>query len=179
MNLLFYSFIYWSSVVHFKNGLEYLTRGQPKSLSHWWEFYYAVWFRVVFSFSWGILFFFFHLHSFNGVRFQYFQVFVSFIFYGCFDFFSWFDSSIPSDICCFLLFIKSMAYFLCRILPLYHQYITSQLVLGLPIPWSLLANSLILSMYIRWSMYFLRFMKCVSFCAFPMYAIDWHHLYYK
>ena len=36
-----------------------LLGGQPWRLSLCWDFYYAVWFRVVFSFTWDILFFFF------------------------------------------------------------------------------------------------------------------------
>ena len=33
-----------------------LRRGQPRCLSLWRDFCYVVWFRVIFSFSWGILF---------------------------------------------------------------------------------------------------------------------------
>ena len=56
-----------------------LQGGQPTYLSFWWDFCYAVWFRIVFSFSWGILFHF-HFRMFDSVRFQYTQVFVSFFF---------------------------------------------------------------------------------------------------
>ena len=47
-----------------------LQGGQPKYLFLRWNFFYVVWFRVVFSFSWGILFlkFFFHLRMFDGAN---------------------------------------------------------------------------------------------------------------
>ena len=44
-------------------------------LSHCWDFCNVVWFRVVFSFSRGI-FFFFHLSLFDDVRFHYSQVII-------------------------------------------------------------------------------------------------------
>ena len=40
-----------------------LRRGQPRYLSLWWDFCHVFWFRVVFSFSWGILFFIFFHHQ--------------------------------------------------------------------------------------------------------------------
>ena len=55
--------------------------GQPRYLSLWWDFCYVLWFRKVFSFSWGILYyFFFHLHLLDGVRSQYSQIIVGFFF---------------------------------------------------------------------------------------------------
>ena len=36
--------------------LSILRGGKPRFLSLWWDFCYIVWFRWVFSFSWGILF---------------------------------------------------------------------------------------------------------------------------
>ena len=54
-------------------------------LSLWWDFY-VIWFRVVFSSSWVFSFnFFFHLHLFDGVRFEYSQV--SLLFSELSDFF--------------------------------------------------------------------------------------------
>ena len=54
MNFLVLRFICWSSsLVHFKNGPEYLTRGQPRYLSLWWNSCYIIWFWVAFLFSWG------------------------------------------------------------------------------------------------------------------------------
>ena len=69
--LILWSICWSSSIVHFKNGPEYLMRIQPRCLSFWWEFCYIVWFRVVFLSSRDTLFkfnfFFFHLHLFNGI----------------------------------------------------------------------------------------------------------------
>ena len=85
--------------------------GHTRYLSLWWDFCYVIWFRAAFSFSWDTLFkFYFHFRLFDGVRLQYFQVFLSFLFSDRSDF-SWFDSSIPSVICRFLLFIIGMAHF--------------------------------------------------------------------
>ena len=48
---------------------------QWKILSLWWDFCNIVWFRVVFSFSWDIIFYFlFHIRLIDGVRFQYSQL---------------------------------------------------------------------------------------------------------
>ena len=87
-----------------------LQGGQPERLSLWLDFYYIVWFPVVFSFSGDTLFhFFFHCDSFDGVCFQYSQVF--FFFLLNILIFSWFGSSIPSVMCRLLLFIIIMAQF--------------------------------------------------------------------
>ena len=58
------------------------------------DFCHIFWFRVVFSFSWDTLlnYSFFHLHLFDGVCFQYYQVYVVFLFSKHSDF-SWFGSS--------------------------------------------------------------------------------------
>ena len=73
-----------SSLIHFKNGPVSLTRGTAQMFINSSYFCYIVWFRVVLSLSWSILFyfcfFFFHLRMFDGVHFQYFQVLVSFLF---------------------------------------------------------------------------------------------------
>ena len=74
-----------SSFVHFENGpLE-----QTRCLSLWLDSCSWTWFRKVFSFFWDTLFFFFfiHLHLFDGVHFQYSQVFVRFFSSKCSDFF--------------------------------------------------------------------------------------------
>ena len=64
-----------------------LRMGQPRCLSLWWVFCYVVWFPVVFLFSWGILLnFSFHLCMLDDVRFQFSEVFVSFLFSVCSDF---------------------------------------------------------------------------------------------
>ena len=62
-----------------------LRRRRPRCLSLWWDSCYIIWFRVVFSFSWDILFNFFlssplvswcplPVFLFHGVRVQYSQV---------------------------------------------------------------------------------------------------------
>ena len=54
--------------------------GQSRCLSFWWEFCNIVWFPLVSSFSWDTLLnFLFHLSLFNGVRFQYFRILLSFL----------------------------------------------------------------------------------------------------
>ena len=57
------------------------------------------------------MYFFFHIRLFDGVCFQYPQALVSFLFSERSDFFSWFDSSIPSVMCCLSLFKISKAHF--------------------------------------------------------------------
>ena len=65
-----------------------LQGGQPRCLSLWWDFNYRIWFREVFLFFWDTLFiFFFHVHLYDGVRFQNSQVLVSFLFSERSDFF--------------------------------------------------------------------------------------------
>ena len=123
--LIFFSTHGSSPLVHFKNGTEYILRGrQPRYLSLRWNFCYVVWFPVVFLVSWGILFYiFFNLHMFDGVCFQYSQVFVS-VFSTSVLIFSWLGSSIPSDICHLPLFIISLAHFsLPNYIPLYCLFI--------------------------------------------------------
>ena len=74
-----------SSLVHFKNGPMYLTRGTIQVFIPLIRFLLCSLFRRVFSFSWGIFYnVFFHLCLFDGVRSQYSQVFG---FPGYFDFF--------------------------------------------------------------------------------------------
>ena len=106
--------------------------GQPRYLSFWWDFCYVVWFRVVFLFSWGILFFsfLFHLRMFNSFRFQYSQVFVGFHFFKCSDFFLDLAVLFLSSyvVFCFLLLARHV--FLCRILSLYPHCISLLAVLG-------------------------------------------------
>ena len=58
-----------------------LERGSPRSLSIWRVFCRRFWFWEVLSFIGStLLLFFFHLRSFDGVHFQYSQVFVFFLF---------------------------------------------------------------------------------------------------
>ena len=87
--------------------------------------------------------------SFDGVPFQYSQVFRSFLFSERSDF-SWFGSSIPSVRCRFPLLIISMAYFSMpnSILISWLYFLTNSIRVFNS--FSFLANSLMSSMYIRW-----------------------------
>ena len=88
-----------------------LRGGQPNCLS-FNEFSAMSFGFELFPCSPGVFFFnfFFHFCLFDGVCFQYFRVFGSFLFSKRSVFFS-FSSSIPSVICCFPPFIISMAHF--------------------------------------------------------------------
>ena len=104
--LVLWSIRWSSSFIHCKNGPEYLRRGTAR------VFIPLMWFLIYslvlssFLFSWDTLFknLFFYLHLLDGIRFQYSQVLVSFLLSKRSDFFG-FDSSIPSVICRFPLFI--------------------------------------------------------------------------
>ena len=105
INIFVLSFVCLSSsLAHFKNGLEYLTRGTalvfiPLMRSLRWSF--EQYFR-----SSGLLFsyFFLYLRLFYGVRFQFSQVLV------VFQILSWFGNFIPSVICLFPLFGISLLF---------------------------------------------------------------------
>ena len=102
-----------SSLVHFKNDSEYLTRGTAQVfLFLLCVSYNIVWFWVAFLLSKDTLYsFFFHLPLFDGVRFQYPQVFVSFLFSEHSKFFLiWLLHSVR-HVSRLPLFIISMVYF--------------------------------------------------------------------
>ena len=85
-------------LVHFKNGPEYLIRRTVQVFIPWMRFLLYNLVSSSFLFFQEYFFcFFFHLDFFD-VRFQYSQVLVSFFISELFDFFSWFCSSIPSEI---------------------------------------------------------------------------------
>ena len=102
MGFLVLWFICWSSFfIHFKSRVSY-KEDKPMCLSFWWNFYYIVWFQVVFSFSWDILFQFFL--SSPLVWWSPLSIFPSickFPFLRAFSFFSWFCISFPFIICRF------------------------------------------------------------------------------
>ena len=79
--LILWSNILSSSLVHFKNGPEYLTRGTAQVFIPLIRFllhsFVSSSFLVLLRYS--FLIFFFHLHLFDGVSFQDAQVFVSFL----------------------------------------------------------------------------------------------------
>ena len=57
---------------------------QPKCLFPWWNFCYTVWFRIVFAFSWSILFWLFFFHH---CRFPLFII--SMVYFSMVDFYSY------------------------------------------------------------------------------------------
>ena len=62
--LVLWSICWSSSLVHFLNGPEFLTKGSPRCLSLWWGFYYIALFWAFF-FSVSLIYFlnvFFHLY---------------------------------------------------------------------------------------------------------------------
>ena len=128
-------YIWWSSsLILFKNDTGYLTSGTAEVLIPLMFLCYIVWFYAVFSFSWGTLFcFFFHLHLFDIVHFQYSLVFVNFLFLRTFWLF------LDLMILFHALFVVShfllLAWhiFLCQILSLYPDCIYPLPVLGFPI----------------------------------------------
>ena len=126
-----------------------LWEGQPRYLSLLLGSNYLLCFRVAFLFSIEILFnFFFLLLLFDGVSFQYSQVFVRFLFYERFNF-SWIGTSIPSVMCRFLLFIISMAHILMlNSIRISWLYILTMCI-RVSNPFSFFINSLVSSMYIR------------------------------
>ena len=125
---------------------------------------YIVWFRVAFLFSRDtFLIFFSHLHLFDGVRYQYSQVFVGFLFLEC-SIFSWFDSSIRSTMYHFPLFMTHFS--MSNSILLSGLYI---LTAYMRVSFSFLANSLMSSMYIRW---------LIFSCNLPSLYQPMHFLYY-
>ena len=64
MSFLVLWFICWSSsLVHAKNGPNYLKRAKVQVFIFRWDSCYVVWFRVVFSFSRAILFLYFSVYN--------------------------------------------------------------------------------------------------------------------
>ena len=133
----------------------------------------AVWFGFdlfLVLLSWFLFIFFSYLHLFNGVRFQYSWVSIS----PSVQILSWIGIFISSIIRCFQLFIISMAHFsISNFIPIFTACIS------VSNSFSILANSLMSSMYIRWLIFFLRFTKFVSACAFPKFGVQSHHHNYK
>ena len=151
-----------------------LRGGQPMYLSLWWNFCYVVWFRVVFSFTCWILFFFFL--SFPHVWWCPLPIFSSICRFPCLREF-WFCLDFvvfcfPSVICHFPLFVISIAHFsLSNSIPVSWLYSLTTCI-RVSNSFSFLANSLMAD-------FFLQFMKFVSVSAFPKYVIEWHHSFYE
>ena len=101
-----------SSLVHFKNGPEYLMSGTALVFIPFISFllYSLVLSSFLVHLRYSLKFFFLHHHLFDGVYFQYSQVFLRFLFSECSNFF-WVGCSILSIMCRFSLFIISMAHF--------------------------------------------------------------------
>ena len=99
---------------------------------------------------------FIHLYLFDGVRFQYFQVLISFFSLNVLIF-SWFSSSIPSVFCRFPLII--IAHFsMPNFFPMSWQYILIACI-RVSNSFSFLTNSLMPSMYRRGLIF-----SCDSLC---------------
>ena len=177
--LVLWSICWSSSLVHIKNGPEYLTRGQPRCLSLWWDFFYVVFFRIVFSFFWRILFkFFFHLHLFDGIHFQNSRVFVGFLFSECSEFFLVLVILfLPSHVIfCSSLFEWHI--FLFQIPSQYRRFICTLLVLKVLILFHFWQTVLYRPCtLVGW--FFLAIYEVASAWAFRKYVIECHHCYYK
>ena len=131
-----------------------LLGGQLWRLSLWCDFHYIVWFRVVSSLSWDILFkFFFHLRLFCGVRFQYLQVLVNFNFIVHSDFFGIVLFSPSCVVSRFSLLARHILPW--QIPSLCPDYILSLSILVFQILFHFFANNLMSSLYSR---------RLLSFC---------------
>ena len=174
-----------SSLVHFKNGPEYLTREIAQVFIPFIRF--LLYSLVSSSFLVPLKFF---LTS-SLVWWCLFPIFPSIV-YVSFSLsvliFSWLGSSILSVIRRFPLFIISMVHFLCQIPSLCPDYIlTAYIRASNSFPF--LANSLMSSMYIWWlifscdeqSLFIARKDQSpnVSACVFPEFVVEWHHRHYK
>ena len=104
-------------------------------------------------------------HLYDGISFQHSQIFVCFLF-PCAQFFSWFGSSIPSVMCCFPLFLTSMAHFsMSNSIPMFWLYLLT-VYIKVSNSFSFLVNRLMSYMKHYVIDLFLRFTKFVSACAF-------------
>ena len=111
-------------------------------------------------------------------RFQYSQLFVGFLSPSVLIL-SCFAVSIPSKRYRFPLFNIRMAQFsLPNYLTLYWVYSLNVCTMDSN-SFSFLANSLMSTKYFRWLIFFLRFLKLVSTCAFIKYVNHRYHCYYK
>ena len=88
-----------------------LQRRLPRCLSFWWCFCSRAWSRKAFSFFWGTHFLFFFNLLFLMMSASNIPWYLWFFFSPPVLILSWFDSSIPSVISLFPLFIMSMAHF--------------------------------------------------------------------
>ena len=118
----FFEVLFWSP-----SGmvLVILRRGQPRYLSLWWDFCYIVWFREVFSFSCGILFFFSFISTCLMVSASSISKYLLVAFSPSVLIFSWFVNSLPSIICRFPLSLFAWRISLSEIPSLYIDYICS------------------------------------------------------
>ena len=110
--LVLWSFCLSSSLVYIKNGCEYLMIETALVFIPFIKFQlYSFVFSSFLLLRWNsFLIFFFHLHLFDGVCFQFSLVFVGFLFSKHSNF-SWFISSIPSIMCHFPCLVIRMKYF--------------------------------------------------------------------
>ena len=139
--LVLWSICLSSSLVHFKNNSEYLTKETAQLFIPLMRVLLC---GLVLSSSPELLKKLFHLRLFDDVCFQYSQVYVSFLFS------EHFGSSIPFVICRFPLVIISMTHFsMPNSIPISSLYLLIAFI-KVSNSVSFLANSLIPSIYIRW-----------------------------
>ena len=146
--LLVFLFIWSYSLVHFKNGSEYLTRWTAQVFIPLIRFRLCSFvlnsFCVLLRYSFN---FFFLLHLFDGVHFQYAQIFVSFLFIECSEFFL---HSIVLILLSFSASYVCMAHFsMPNSIPISWPYILTAYI-RVSNSFSFLANSLMSSVYMRW-----------------------------
>ena len=148
--LVLWSICLSSSLVYFKNGPEYLTRGTAQVFIPLTRFLQQSFVSSNFLalLRYAFLIFLFHFLVFVGVNFQYPQVFVGFLFSERSDDYL-FGSSIPSVICLLPLFITSMAHFsMPNPIPISWLYILTVRI-RVSNSFSFWAKSLMSSMYIE------------------------------
>ena len=129
--LLLWSICWSSSLVHFKNGPGYITRGTAQVFILLMRYSLgSSCFFVLLRYS--FLNFFLHLHLFDGVRLQYSQVFAGFFFSEHPDF-SWLGSSILLSCAVSRFSLLAWRIFLCHIPSLCLDWIFSLSILWFPI----------------------------------------------
>ena len=172
--LVFWSICWSSSFVHFKNGPEYLTRGTALILITLIRFLLCSLVSSSFLVLLRNTFKNFFLSSLV-VKWCPLPVFPSTCKLPLLRVL-WFFLDLVVRFCpSFIVFRHSLLtwhIFLYQIPFLYLQWISSLTVFRVLILFHFLANTLMSSMYIRWMIFFQRFIKFVSACTFPKDMIE-------
>ena len=175
--------VLWSmclnSLVHLKNGPEYLSRIQPRYLSLCQGFCDIVLSRVIFWFFGDTLFYF--LFSFPLVWWCLLPISLSKCTFSFLRAFWWLlNLEVRLLLSCIVWHFSLLVWwiFLCNILFLYVDCIFSQSVLGFPIlfrfwqkGWCRPCTSS--------GRFFLQFTEFLTGCAFPKDIVEWNHDYHK